>query len=532
MNKCSLLIDEGSDDAIAHRTEFLLDTGTSRQSSKGDIMQQQPLDVLIMGAGFSGIGVAINLQKQGVTNYKLIDQGQDFGGTWRDNKYPGAACDVPSHLYSFSFEQNPNWSRMFATSDEIHAYMLDVAAKHQLRPKAEFGVRVIKLAYDENACLWTATAENGKKYVARVVVSGIGALSIPSIPKIEGADAFKGEVLHTARWRKDTNLRGKKVVVVGGGASAIQLVPAIAPEVGKLAVFQRTPSWIIPKPDYEIGETEKSIYRALPFVQRLRRTIIYALTEGFGAGIVFNTPVTNALERLARWNIERSIKDPELRRKVTPDYRFGCKRMLISNDWYPALTRDNVELVASGVTKITPTGVIAQGKEYEADVIIYATGFEVPKAGSPFPIKGARGHDLNNDWKNGAESYLGMTVHGFPNLFYCMGPNTGPGHTSVLVYTEPQYRYIASAVSRMLTEGIAALEVKAEKQAEFTHFIDERMKVTNWTSGCKSWYLTDGGRNTTLYPGFAGEYVLKASTFHLEDFAVVKKSDLERKEVA
>lgn len=495
-------------------------------------MQQQPLDVLIMGAGFSGIGVAINLQKQGVTNYKLIDQGQDFGGTWRDNKYPGAACDVPSHLYSFSFEQNPNWSRMFATSDEIHAYMLDVAAKHQLRPKAEFGVRVIKLAYDENACLWTATAENGKIYVARVVVSGIGALSIPSIPKIEGADAFKGEVLHTARWRKDTNLRGKKVVVVGGGASAIQLVPAIAPEVGKLAVFQRTPSWIIPKPDYEIGETEKSIYRALPFVQRLRRTIIYALTEGFGAGIVFNTPVTNALERLARWNIERSIKDPELRRKVTPDYRFGCKRMLISNDWYPALTRDNVELVASGVTKITPTGVIAQGKEYEADVIIYATGFEVPKAGSPFPIKGARGHDLNNDWKNGAESYLGMTVHGFPNLFYCMGPNTGPGHTSVLVYTEPQYRYIASAVSRMLTEGIAALEVKAEKQAEFTHFIDERMKVTNWTSGCKSWYLTDGGRNTTLYPGFAGEYVLKASTFHLEDFAVVKKSDLERKEVA
>lgn len=495
-------------------------------------MQQQPLDVLIMGAGFSGIGVAINLQKQGVTNYKLIDQGQDFGGTWRDNKYPGAACDVPSHLYSFSFEQNPNWSRMFATSDEIHAYMLDVAAKHQLRPKAEFGVRVGKLAYDENACLWTATAENGKKYMARVVVSGIGALSIPSIPKIDGADAFKGEVLHTARWRKDTNLRGKKVVVVGGGASAIQLVPAIAPEVGKLAVFQRTPSWIIPKPDYEIGETEKSIYRALPFVQRLRRTIIYALTEGFGAGIVFNTPVTSALERLARWNIERSIKDPELRRKVTPDYRFGCKRMLISNDWYPALTRDNVELVASGVTKITPTGVIAQGKEYEADVIIYATGFEVPKAGSPFPIKGARGHDLNNDWKNGAESYLGMTVHGFPNLFYCMGPNTGPGHTSVLVYTEPQYRYIASAVSRMLTEGIAALEVKAEKQAEFTHFIDERMKVTNWTSGCKSWYLTDGGRNTTLYPGFAGEYVLKASTFHLEDFAVVKKSDLERKEVA
>lgn len=495
-------------------------------------MQQQLLDVLVMGAGFSGIGTAIQLKNRGIENFKIIDQGADFGGTWRDNKYPGAACDVPSHLYSFSFEQNPNWSRMFATSDEIHEYMLGVAEKYSLYSKTEFNQKVTGLTYDESSCTWTATTATGRKYTARVVVSGVGALSIPSYPKLEGAETFQGEVLHTARWRKDVDLKGKRVAVVGGGASAIQLVPAIAPEVGHLTVFQRTPSWIIPKPDYEISEAEKSIYRALPFVQRLRRLIIYALTEGFGAGIVFNTPVTRALERLALWNIERSIKDPELRRKVTPNYRFGCKRMLISNDWYPTLTRDNVELVASAVTRITPTGVVAEGKEYPADVLIYATGFEVPKAGSSFPVKGARGHDLNTDWKNGAEAYLGMTVHGFPNLFYCMGPNTGPGHTSVLVYTEPQYRYIAEAVSRMLTEGIAALEVKADVQAEFTRFIDERMKITNWTSGCKSWYLTDSGRNTTLYPGFAGEYVIKASRFHLEDFDIVRKADIERKQVA
>lgn len=495
-------------------------------------MQQQLLDVLVMGAGFSGIGTAIQLKNRGIENFKIIDQGADFGGTWRDNKYPGAACDVPSHLYSFSFEQNPNWSRMFATSDEIHDYMLGVAEKYALRSKTDFNQKVTGLNYDESACVWTATTAAGRKYVARVVVSGVGALSIPSYPKLEGADSFQGEVLHTARWRKDVDLKGKRVAVVGGGASAIQLVPAIAPEVGHLTVFQRTPSWIIPKPDYEISEAEKSIYRALPWVQRLRRLIIYALTEGFGAGIVFNTPVTRALERLALWNIERSIKDPELRRKVTPNYRFGCKRMLISNDWYPTLTRDNVELVASAVTRVTPTGVVAEGKEYPADILIYATGFEVPKAGSAFPVKGARGHDLNTDWKNGAEAYLGMTVHGFPNLFYCMGPNTGPGHTSVLVYTEPQYRYIAEAVSRMLTEGIAALEVKAGVQADFTRFIDERMKITNWTSGCKSWYLTDSGRNTTLYPGFAGEYVLKASRFQLEDFDIVRKSDIEKREVA
>lgn len=495
-------------------------------------MKATELDVLIIGSGFSGIGTAINLQKQGVTNFKIVDKGKDFGGTWRDNFYPGAACDVPSHLYSFSFEQNPNWSRMFATSDEIQTYLLGVVEKYHLREKAEFGSTVTGLKFDEGTGTWTATTKEGKTIVARVVVSAMGALSNPSIPKIEGSDSFKGEILHTARWRRDVNLKGKKVAVVGGGASAIQLVPAIAPDVKQLKVFQRTPSWIIPKPDYEISEMEKTIYRTLPFVRTMRRNTIYAITEMFGAGIVFNTPVTTALERLARWNIERTIKDPALRAKVTPDYRFGCKRMLISNDWYPALVRDNVDLVAAPVTKIHPTGVESNGEKFDADVLIYATGFEVPKAGVPYPVDGLRGHNLNNDWAGGAESYLGMSVHGFPNLFFCMGPNTGPGHTSVLVYTEPQYRYIAAAVSRMLTEGIQSIEVKAEKQAEFTHFIDERMKITNWTSGCKSWYLTDSGRNTTLYPGFAGEYVLKASIFHLDDFNIVRKTAAREKRVA
>lgn len=495
-------------------------------------MKATELDVLIIGSGFSGIGTAINLQKQGVTNFKIVDKGKDFGGTWRDNFYPGAACDVPSHLYSFSFEQNPNWSRMFATSDEIQTYLLGVVEKYHLREKAEFGSTVTGLKFDEGTGTWTATTKEGKTIVARVVVSAMGALSNPSIPKIEGSDSFKGEILHTARWRRDVNLKGKKVAVVGGGASAIQLVPAIAPDVKQLTVFQRTPSWIIPKPDYEISEMEKTIYRTLPFVRTMRRNTIYAITEMFGAGIVFNTPVTTALERLARWNIERTIKDPALRAKVTPDYRFGCKRMLISNDWYPALVRDNVDLVAAPVTKIHPTGVESNGEKFDADVLIYATGFEVPKAGVPYPVDGLRGHNLNNDWAGGAESYLGMSVHGFPNLFFCMGPNTGPGHTSVLVYTEPQYRYIAAAVSRMLTEGIQSIEVKAEKQAEFTHFIDERMKITNWTSGCKSWYLTDSGRNTTLYPGFAGEYVLKASIFHLDDFNIVRKTAAREKRVA
>jgi len=495
-------------------------------------MNEDLLDVLIIGAGFSGIGTAINLKKAGVANFRIIEKGADFGGTWRDNFYPGAACDVPSHLYSFSFEPNPNWSKMFATSDEIQAYILGVAAKHSLREKTEFGIKVNEMRFDERTSRWNVSAEGGKKFNARVVVSCVGALSNPSIPKIEGSDSFKGEILHTARWKRGIDLSGKKIAVVGGGASAIQLVPELAKVARELTVFQRTPSWIIPKPDYEIGEFEKSIYRTLPFVQAIRRNTIYAVTELFGSGIVFNTPMTGALERLARFNIERTIKDPVLRAKVTPDYRFGCKRMLISNDWYPALVRENVELVASAVTKINPTSVEANGQKFDADVLVYATGFEVPKAGVPYPVVGARGHDLNADWSRGAESYLGMNVHGFPNLFFCMGPNTGPGHTSVLVYTEPQYRYIANAVSRMLSEGIASVEVKAEKQAEFTHFIDERMKITNWTAGCKSWYLTDGGRNTTLYPGFAGEYVIKASRFVLDDFDVVKRVEVERKHVA
>ncbi|MCX7632056.1 MAG: NAD(P)/FAD-dependent oxidoreductase [Turneriella sp.] len=494
-------------------------------------MAEGEFDVLILGAGFSGIGVAIELKRRGIENYRIVDMGHDFGGTWRDNKYPGCACDVPSHLYSFSFEQNPNWSRMFATSDEIEAYLLDVARKYDLYPKADFGQRVTGLEYDETRGTWQVRTDK-KSYTARVVASCLGALSIPALPKIEGIDSFKGEVLHTARWRKEVELRGKRVVVVGSGASAIQVVPEIAPVVGHLTIFQRTPSWIIPKPDYEIQEWEKALYRTFPWLQRLRRIIIYLLTEGFGAGIVYNTPVTRALERLALWNIERSIKDPELRRKVTPNYRFGCKRMLISNDWYPTLTRDNVELVAAGVDKVTPKGVVSEGKEYPADVIIYATGFDVPKSGYPFPVRGARGHDLARDWKDGAEAYLGMAVHGFPNLFFCMGPNTGPGHTSVLVYTEPQYRYIAHAVARMLSEGIAALEVRGEVQAEFTRFIDERMKNTNWTSGCKSWYLTESGRNTTLYPGFAGEYALRASWFDIGDYNIVRRADLVTKRVA
>lgn len=495
-------------------------------------MKEQQLDVLLIGSGFSGIGMAINLKKAGITNFKIVEMAKDFGGTWRDNKYPGAACDVPSHLYSFSFEPNPEWSRMFATSDEIEKYMLGVVQKHELRKYAEFGVKVTGMSYDEASALWTVDCDGGRKIVARAVVSCVGALSIPSIPRLKGAESFQGEVLHTARYRHNVDLKGKNVVVVGGGASAIQLVPAIADKPKKLTVFQRTPSWIIPKPDYEIGAFEKAIYRTFPFVQAARRNTIFGITELFGSGIVFDTPMSKVLERAARYNIERSIKDPELRRKVTPDYKFGCKRMLISNDWYPALTRPNVELVANPVATINPTSVTAEGKEYPADVIIYATGFEVPSAGTPWHVAGARGHDLNRDWAKGAESYRGMTVHGFPNLFFCMGPNTGPGHTSVLVYTEAQFEYITKAIVRMQTEGIASIEPTAAKQAEFTNFIDERMKITTWTSGCQSWYLTDGGRNTTLYPGFASEYVLGIRNFHLEDYDVVRKSELTRKKVA
>ncbi len=476
--------------------------------------------VAIVGAGFSGLGMAIKLREAGIEDFAIVEAAGEVGGTWRDSKYPGAAVDVPNHLYSYSFSQGTDWTRMFAKSEEIQNYILDTADKYNLRPKIKFNTKVTAAGFDEKNGLWVITTAKGDTLRARFVVSAIGPFAESSVPKIPGVKDFKGTMVHTAAWKPGLDLKGKRVAVVGSGASAIQVVPAIAPIVKELKVFQRTPSWIVPKADYEYTEFEKTLYRYLPFTQKLRRAAIFGITELLATAIVWDTPMTTLLEKICKRQIDAAIKDPELRRRVTPTYRLGRTRMLISNDWYPALARDNVELVDHGVEALTEKGLIANGKEYEVDVIVWATGYKSPSQGFPFPLTGLGGRDLNTYWKDGAKAYKGVSIAGFPNLFTLMGPNTGPGHTSVLVYTEAQMDYARQAIQACTEKNIKSITMRDDVQAEFNEDLLKKMKRTTWGDGGKSWYYTKDGRNTTLYPGFATEYVLSVRKFDIGEYNV------------
>jgi cation diffusion facilitator CzcD-associated flavoprotein CzcO len=476
-----------------------------------------PVLVAIIGAGFSGLGMGIKLRDAGIEDFIIVEAADEVGGTWRDSKYPGAAVDVPSHLYSYSFEKR-DWSRMFAKSEEIQEYILETASRHNLRPKIRFNTKVIAAKFDETAGLWVIETAAGETLRARFVVSAIGPFAESSVPNIPGLDLFKGQTVHTSAWKNGLDLRGKRVAVVGSGASAIQVVPAIAPLAKEVKVFQRTPSWIVPKADYEYGALEKIIYRYLPFTQTLRRAAIYGMTELLATAIVWDTPMTTLLEKICKGQIDNYIKDPELRRKVTPTYRLGQTRMLISNDWYPALARDNVELIDHGVDALTEKEVIAAGKKYPVDVIIWATGYRSPSQGFPFPLTGLGGRDLNTYWKDGAKAFKGVSIAGFPNLFTMMGPNTGPGHTSVLVYTEAQMDYALQAIQKCLRENIKSVAVRDDRQAEFNEELVQKMRKTTWGKGGESWYYTKDGHNTTLYPGFAAEYVMSVRKFDMADY--------------
>lgn len=476
--------------------------------------------VAIVGAGFSGLGMAIKLKEAGITDFVIVEQANEVGGTWRDSNYPGAAVDVPTHLYSYSFEQNPNWRRMFAKCEEIQEYILDVTKKHNLRPYIQFNTRVTASEYNEDKGYWEVTTDTLGKVTANIVVSAAGPFAKEKIPDLPGLESFKGETVHTAKWNPKINLSGKRVAVVGSGASAIQVVPAIAAQVKKLNVFQRTPPWVVPKADYEFSDLEKSIYRIFPFLQQVRRGIIYGLTELLATAIVWDTPVTSYMEEVSKRHMRKAISDPELLRKVTPNYRLGEIRMLISNDWYPALARENVELIDHKVDKLSEKGVVADNKEYEVDVIIWATGYQSPAQGFPMDVIGREGKNLKKIWSEGIEGFKGVAVAGFPNLFALMGPNTGPGHTSVLVYVEAQQNYIMQAIKKYLKEDIKSYEVKQQVQNNYNKFIDQQLKKTTWGKGGDSWYYNKDGKNTTLYPGFATEYVLSVKDFNEQDYHI------------
>jgi len=474
------------------------------------------LPIVIVGSGFGGIGMAIQLKKAGIHSFTIIERGDEIGGTWRDNTYPGCACDVPSYVYSFSFEQNPDWSRMFAEGPEIQAYLLHCVEKYALRQHLKLKTEIVEASYDDKQGLWILVTGDGEKIKARALISAVGGLTDPALPAIPGINDFKGQIFHTARWDHNYDLKGKRVAIIGTGCSAVQVIPNIAPMVKQLTVFQRTAAWVLPKYDRVISDRTKTLFAKWPLLQKIVRGSLLWGSEALGPFIILNSErLSGVFERVSTRHLNKSVKSPELRKKLTPNFQFGCKRMIISSDYYPALERENVTLETSGIRQFVAQGIVSKdGRTHEFDAVILATGFNLGLTSAPFKITGSQQRSLDADWAEGAVAYKGVAVSGFPNWFSIMGPNTGPGHTSVLIYTEAQINYILQALKYLKDENLKSIDVKQAVQDDYNEGLQNRMKYTVWTSGsCKSWYLNADGSNHALYPGFAHEYTSRVRTF-------------------
>ena len=464
-------------------------------------------EIVIAGAGFSGLGMGIRLKQHGYDSFLILEHAADVGGTWRDNTYPGCACDIPSMLYSYSFERRAGWTRTYPRQPELIDYLKAVSAKHGLNAHIRFNARLDEARFDEERGTWHVRTGDGATLTCRYLISAMGPLSKPRYPDVPGLERFAGAAFHSARWRHDVVLRGKNVVVVGTGASAVQFIPEIAPHVARLTILQRTPPWIVPRADGPVGPVRRFVRRWLPPYAWLVRKAVYWAQEIRAIGFVLNPKVLESREKLLRRFIERSVRDPELRRKVTPEYRAGCKRILLSDDYYPAIQRENVELVTTPLAEVREHSVVdADGREYPAEVVIYGTGFKASEGIVPVRMYGRDGAELSAAWREGMSAYLGTAVAGFPNLFFLIGPNTGLGHNSMIFMMEAQYRYILSALDEVKRRGASTVEVKPEAQARFNARLQEKMKGTVWATGCSSWYQDANGKNVSLWPGFTFAY--------------------------
>lgn len=462
------------------------------------------VDVLILGAGFSGLCMGIKLLEVGMKDFLIIEKSSEIGGTWWENRYPGCACDVPSHLYSFSFERNPDWTRMFASQPEIHEYLKACVERYGLAPYLRLKTRFQEAAWDEAERVWRVMAGENLRIRARVLVSGVGALHVPRYPDIPGLERFAGPSFHSATWSPEVNLRGKNVAVIGTGASAIQFVPQIVPRVGKLYLFQRTPPWIIPRGDSAIAEKWRRRFRNVPGATWAFRQFLFFSLEWRVLAFLGNARVRNYVGHLARRHLEENIKDPKLRAALTPNYEIGCKRILLSDDFYPALSQPHVELVTETVAEVRPNSIVTgDGVERPADVLIFGTGFQVTEAFIGMRLTGRRGVEIHEIWRDGMSAYLGVTVSGFPNFFILLGPNTGLGHNSVVLMIEAQVHYVMQCLKLMRRQGMAVMEVRPDTQRKFAAQVRDRLSRTVWQAGgCRSWYQdTRTGENTTLWPG-------------------------------
>ncbi|HKT00561.1 MAG TPA: FAD-dependent oxidoreductase [Rugosimonospora sp.] len=478
-------------------------------------------DVAIVGAGFGGLATAIRLAQRGYRDFLVFEQAGDVGGTWRDNTYPGCACDVPSNLYSFSFALNPGWSNSYSGQPEIWAYLRACTQRFGLGPHLRLGHAVAEATWDEPARRWRLVTSGGV-YTARVLVAATGPLSDPSTPDIPGLATFAGTTFHSARWRHDHDLTGRRVAVIGTGASAIQFIPQIQPVAAEVTVFQRTAAWVMPRLSRPLSRLEHAAYRSIPGAQRLARLGIYWARDASAVGFL-NPPVNRLAQRLAELHLRRQVPDPVLRAQLTPNYTLGCKRVLLSNDYLPAMTRTNVTLVTDAIREVRPGGIVtADGAEHPVDTIIFGTGFHVTDPPMTRHIHGRGGRTLAEAFTPTMRAYRGTSVAGFPNFFLLLGPNTGLGHTSVVLMIESQVRYLLAALDHLRRHDEVALEPTPAAQLRDTTRIDAKMRGTVWTTGgCHSWYLDATGRNSTLWPGFATGYRLHLTRFPAADHVFV-----------
>ena len=463
--------------------------------------------VAIIGSGFSGLGMAVKLKQAGIDDFVILERAGDLGGTWRDNTYPGCQCDVESNLYSFSFALNPAWTRTYSRQQEIWDYLRLCAEKFGLRPHLRFRHEVRAASWDEEAARWRIDTSAGT-LSADILVAAVGPLSEPSLPEIPGLERFQGPYFHSAAWDHELDLAGRRVAVIGTGASAIQLVPQIQPLVASLDLFQRTPPWVLPHRDRPVSRLAQNLYRTIPGLQRLIRTAVYWSRELFVIPFM-KVRANPPAERLARRHLEKQVADPDLRARLTPIYAIGCKRILISNEYYPAIQQPNVELITEGIEEVRAgTIVTADGRERKVDVIVLATGFRVTEMPFSRWVTGRDGKRLADCWGGSPAAYRGTTVAGFPNLFLLLGPNTGLGHTSVLLMLEAQLRYVMGCIGHLERSGMAAIEVLPEAQEAFNAKVQSGLRETVWNSGgCRSWYLDRTGRNSTIWPGSTWPYV-------------------------
>lgn len=479
------------------------------------------VNVAILGTGFSGLGMAIRLKQAGHDDFVVLEKASEIGGTWRDNTYPGCACDVPSHLYSFSFALNPDWSRAYSPQPEIRAYLRQCAERFGILPHIRWETLVAEARWDDAAQCWRLNTSQGP-LVADILIMGNGPLSEPSLPAIPGIADFAGKLFHSAQWDHAHDLTGERVAVIGTGASAIQIVPQIQPRVSQLLLFQRTPPWIVPRLDHPIAPWQQDLYRKLPLAQRAVRTLIYWQRELGALAMVYRPQMLKSAEKVAMKHLAAQVPDPELRARLTPNYRMGCKRILPSDTFYPALSQPNVALITERIREVRPHSIItADGQARAVDTIICATGFHVTDTQNATSVFGRDGRSLAALWGASPSAYYGTAVAGFPNLFLLIGPNTGLGHTSMVLMIEAQITYILDALRTMQYRNARTLEVQPAAYKAYNAEIDQRMAGTVWSSGCASWYLDANGRNSTLWPGFTFAFRRRLRHFDPEHYELV-----------